>query len=152
MKMIVSARKLRYDEKRRGERMINQSIQAIQEAPLVLKILMLLLAILLAYLLLSVCFAPMMYLYNKITDRNQSNVAEERTYYLGEVTLKIQGKGYGEVLDTEHQSLYPARLFQLDEQQAEVLYPVGTKVLIIEFDREGVARVAKANSFLERGN
>ena len=134
------------------KRMINQSIQAIQEAPLVLKILMLLLVILLAYLLLSVCFAPGMYLYNKLTDKHQSNVDEEKTYYLGEITLKIQGKGYGEVLDTEHQSLYPARLFQLDEQEADILYSVGTKVLIIEFDQEGVARVVRANPILERGN
>lgn len=118
-------------------------------APLVVQLLCIGIGLGMLYVLFSFLLAPILWLYNQVTDKNRSNVDVETQYDIGEITVKIVGNRYGEVRDNEHQSLYPARLFQQQEQENQEVYEVGTKVLIIEFDQEGVARVARVTPFLE---
>ena len=63
--------------------------------------------------------------------------------------MKIQGNSTGEVRETGSAfSVHPARLFDEKEIAAGTFYPIGTKVLIIEFDESGVALVVRNQQFI----
>ncbi|CAI3258057.1 MULTISPECIES: hypothetical protein [Enterococcus] len=96
------------------------------------------------YLIFSLIFAPFMYLYNKWTDRNQSNSLSKEDYLLGELTVKIKGDSIGEVMETgsgHARATFPAKLFRPKDIKANLEIPAGSKVLIVEFDAEGRALV-----------
>lgn len=98
------------------------------------------------YLLFSLIFAPIMYLYNRLTDRNQNNSLAQSEYLLGQLTVKIQGDSVGEVMETgsgHARATFPAKLFKADEIANDHLLPVGTSVIIIEFDANGIALVVE---------
>lgn len=101
-------------------------------------------------LLFSLLFSPFMWLYNRVTDRNRSNVLTEDEYVTGELTVKIHGKSTGEVMKTGSGggSVHPARLFDEAEIASNTLYPIGTKVLIIDFDESGIALVVRNQQFI----
>ena len=110
-----------------------------------------LLSLLILSLLFSLLFSPFMWLYNRFTDRNRSNVLNENEFVTGELTVKIQGISTGEVRETGSGtafSVHPARLFDEKEIAAGTFYPIGTKVLIIEFDESGVALVVRNQQFI----
>lgn len=103
------------------------------------------------YLLFSLLLAPFMLLYNRLTDKNKSNVLANDDYVLGELTEKIHGTAIGEVMEIgsgEARSVHPARLYNEAEAHNGLLLPVGTKVLIIDFDDRGVALVVQSKSFI----
>lgn len=96
------------------------------------------------YLIFSLIFAPFMYLYNQWTDRNQSNSLSKEEYVLGELTVKIKGDSIGEVMETgsgHARATFPAKLFRPKDIEANLEIPVGSKVLIVDFDSEGRALV-----------
>lgn len=98
------------------------------------------------YLLFSLIFAPFMYLYNRLTDHNQNNSLNQEEYLLGQLTVKIQGNSVGEVMETgsgHAHATFPAKLFKADEIAQNHLLPVGTSVIIIEFDANGIALVVE---------
>ncbi|WP_122645485.1 hypothetical protein [Enterococcus mediterraneensis] len=123
--------------------------------PLVTAILwfaVILLALALLFALFSLLITPFMMLYNRLTDRNKSNVLDTEDYVLGELTEKIQGASLGEVMETGSgtaRSVHPARLYRETDIQNDLLLPIGTKVLIIDFDSQGVALVVKNKNFME---
>lgn len=109
------------------------------------------LCLLVLSLLFSLLFSPFMWLYNRFTDRNRSNVLPEKELVTGELTVKIKGNSTGEVMETDSgraRSVHPARLFDEKEIAADTLYPIGTKVLIIEFDESGIALVVRNQQFI----
>lgn len=96
------------------------------------------------YLLVSLLFFPGMYLFNRLTDKNKSNSLSREELLLGQLTLKIHGDSVGEVMEVGSQtarSTYPARLYREKDRKETVLLEKGTKVIIIEFDDQGVAWV-----------
>lgn len=98
------------------------------------------------YLLFSLIFAPFMYLYNRLTDRNQNNSLNQDEYLLGQLTVKIQGDSVGEVMETgsgHAHATFPAKLFKSDEIANNHLLPAGTSVIIVEFDANGIALVVE---------
>lgn len=114
-------------------------------------LLLILVALFAIYLLVSLLFTPLMWLYNRLTDKNTSNVPSEKDYLLGELTEKIRGHGIGEVMESgngQSRSSHPARLFDEQEADKETTYPVGTKVLIIDFDDKGIALVVRNKDFI----
>lgn len=114
-------------------------------------LMVILLVLFVIYLLVSLLFTPFMWLYNRLTDKNTSNVPSEKDVLLGELTEKIKGNGIGEVMESGNgggRSSHPARLFDEEEVAAEELYPVGTKVLIIDFDEKGIALVVRNQNFI----
>ncbi|MGX7132287.1 hypothetical protein [Enterococcus songbeiensis] len=116
--------------------------------------LLILLVLAVLFAVFSLLLTPFMMLYNRLTDRNKSNVLIEDDYVLGELTEKIHGDALGEVMETgsgSARSIHPARLFREKDIQENLLLPVGTKVLIIDFDREGIALVVKNQNFIEQG-
>lgn len=130
--------------------------QALITQPFLLKMLfwlaLIVLFIFCLYLFLSVLFFPLMYIYNRLTDKNQTNVLSKNDLLLGQLTEKIQGNSIGEVMETGSQnarSIYPARLYRLKDQEENVLLSVGTKVLIIDFDEQGVALVIESKKIKE---
>jgi hypothetical protein len=109
-------------------------------------ILVCLLVLFILYLLFMIVFFPGMYLYNKMTDRNKSNVMAEDDYLIGELTTRIRGHGMGEVIDTSSGmgfSVHSARLYREEDRESGLTLPVGTEVLIIDFDADGVALVVE---------
>ncbi|MGL9731200.1 hypothetical protein [Enterococcus sp. DIV0756] len=97
-------------------------------------------------LLFSLVFSPLMLLYNKLTDKNKSNVIAEVDYLFGQLTEKITGDSIGEVMVIESgdaRTSYPAKLYRPEDVAAKVSLPVGAQVLIIDFDPAGVALVTK---------
>ena len=50
-----------------------------------------------ALILFSLILMPFMYLYNRLTDKNQSNVLAQKDYVIGELTERISGDSFGEV-------------------------------------------------------
>jgi len=106
--------------------------------------------IVILYVLFSLLFFPLMALYNRLTDKNESNVMAQNEYLLGELTEKIEGSSVGEVMEigskTAH-TVYPAKFYRTKDQENNLLLTVGTKVLIIDFDEKGRALVIKSNHY-----
>ena len=101
------------------------------------------------YLLLSLLFFPLMYLFNRLTDKNQSNPLSKEELLIGELTEKITGFSTGEVMAVDGmsaRSLYPAQLYREPEQESGLLLPKGTKVLIVGFNDQGIALVVEKKS------
>ena len=101
------------------------------------------------YLLLSLLFFPLMYLFNRLTDKNQSNPLSKEELLIGELTEKITGFSTGEVMAIDGmsaRSLYPAQLYREREQESGLLLPKGTKVLIVGFNDQGIALVVEKKS------
>ncbi len=127
--------------------------QMLMKQPLLLKIiigLMLISFVLFSlYLVLSFIFFPIMYLYNHLTDKNQTNVLSKEDFLFGQLTEKIQGNTIGEVMEIGSESarsVYPAKFYRLQDQEENHLLPVGTKVLIIDFDEQGIALVVQSKN------
>lgn len=98
------------------------------------------------YLIVSLLFFPGMYLFNRLTDRNQSNSLSKEELFLGQLTLRIRGESIGEVMETgsqEARSTYPAKLFREKDRVSGLELEKGTKVIIIEFDDQGIAWVVE---------
>lgn len=73
-------------------------------------------------------------------------------FLIGELTEKIQGSSMGEVMEIgskEARSVYPAKLYKAEDVTKDVLLPVGTKVIIVDFDENGIALVIKNKNFVE---
>ena len=103
-----------------------------------------------ALILFSLILMPFMYLYNRLTDKNQSNVLAQKDYVIGELTERISGDSFGEVREIgsgDASSVYPARFYREEDRQKQQGLPVGTKVLIIDFDQAGVALIVKATNY-----
>ena len=101
------------------------------------------------YLLLSLLFFPLMYLFNRLTDKNQSNPLSKEELLIGELTEKITGFSTGEVMAVDGmsaRSLYPAQFYRETEQESGLLLPKGTKVLIVGFNDQGIALVVEKKS------
>lgn len=101
------------------------------------------------YLLLSLIFFPLMYLFNRLTDKNKSNPLSREDLLIGELTERIQGSSIGEVMAIDNRSArssYPAKLYRETEQQENLLLPKGSTVLIVGFDDQGIALVVERNS------
>lgn len=112
-------------------------------------LLVIIVVVFVVYLLLSLLFFPLMYLFNRLTDKNKSNPLSREELLIGELTEKIQGASIGEVMavgDRSARSSYPAKLYREKEQQEELLLPKGSKVLIVGFDEQGIALVVERNS------
>ena len=95
---------------------------------------------------------PFMWLYNRITDKNRSNVISRNEFVIGELTEKIVGDTIGEVMEIGSQgarSVYPARFFREEDRENNVRLPVGTKVIIVDFDKKGIALVVESKNFIE---
>lgn len=127
--------------------------QMLMKQPLLLKIiigLMLISFVLFSlYLVLSFIFFPIMYLYNHLTDKNQTNVLSREDFLFGQLTEKIQGNTIGEVMEIGSESarsVYPAKFYRLQDQEENHFLPVGTKVLIIDFDEQGIALVVQSKN------
>jgi hypothetical protein len=93
-----------------------------------------------------------MWLYNRITDKNRSNVISRNDFVIGELTEKIVGDTIGEVMEIGSQgarSVYPARFFREEDRENNVRLPVGTKVIIVDFDKKGIALVVESKNFIE---
>ncbi|GCF95768.1 hypothetical protein NRIC_36590 [Enterococcus florum] len=136
--------------------LLEQFNQFLSNYPVILRgIAWLLLALgilMVIFLLFSLLLTPLMLMYNKVTDKNRSNVATENDHLLGELTERIYGDSVGEVMvinSGDARATYPARLYRSDDVAAEQLLPVGTQVLIIDFDQSGIALVAKNQSIIE---
>lgn len=109
-------------------------------------IIMVLLLIVAFYLLVSLLLFPLMYFFNRLTDKNQSNPLSKDEVLLGRLTLKIHGDSIGEVMEVgskEARSTYPAKLFREKDRLAGVKLEKGTNVIIIEFDNQGIALVVE---------
>lgn len=109
-------------------------------------IIMVLLLIVAFYLLVSLLLFPLMYFFNRLTDKNQSNPLSKDEVLLGRLTLKIYGDSIGEVMEVgskEARSTYPAKLFREKDRLAGVKLEKGTNVIIIEFDNQGIALVVE---------
>lgn len=107
--------------------------------------------LLIFYLLISLILGPFMWLYNRLTDRNVSNVPKEKDFIVGELTGRIVGSNLGEVMITDEssgRSTHPAQLFKRRDLPPDYILPIGTKVLIIDFDEKGVAQVVERKDFL----
>ena len=90
-----------------------------------------------------------MYLFNRLTDKNQSNPLSKEELLIGELTEKITGFSTGEVMAVDGmsaRSLYPAHLYRETEQESGLLLPKGTKVLIVGFNDQGIALVVEKKS------
>ncbi|MCD5003331.1 hypothetical protein IV487_12755 [Enterococcus saccharolyticus] len=104
------------------------------------------LAFLAVYLLLTLLFSPLLFLYNKLTDKNKNNVLKEDDFLMGELVTRIVGDSVGEVLEIGSGtalSSYPAKLYRKEDREKDILLPKGTQVLIIEFDAQGIALVVQ---------
>lgn len=100
----------------------------------------------------SLLLGPFMWLYNRITDKNRSNVISRNDFVIGELTEKIVGDTIGEVMEIGSQSarsVYPARFFREEDRENNVRLPVGTKVIIVDFDKKGIALVVESKNFIE---
>jgi len=100
----------------------------------------------------SLLLGPFMWLYNRITDKNRSNVISRNEFVIGELTEKIVGDTIGEVMEIGSQSarsVYPARFFREEDRENNVRLPVGTKVIIVDFDKKGIALVVESKNFIE---
>lgn len=109
-----------------------------------------LLVIFILYLLFSLIFFPLMFLYNQLTDKNKSNVLGKEDYLIGELTTRLRGNSIGEVIDIGSEtaiSVYPAKFYREEDRNSDVVLPIGTKVLIIDFDEQGIALVVKSDHF-----
>lgn len=130
------------------EQVMNSLNQLTDSARYGAYIILILTALILCYFLFSLLLAPLMYLYNRLTDKNKSNVEKQTDFVIGELTEKISGHSFGEVREIGSggaSSVYPARFYREEDQRSQQILPVGTKVLIIDFDDRGVALVVKAN-------
>lgn len=110
------------------------------------------LAILVISLLFSLILSPFMWLYNRFTDKNTSNVMAKDDFVMGELTEKIHGSAIGEVMEIgseQARSIHPARLYREADAANGLLLPVGTKVLIIDFDERGIALVVENKAFMK---
>lgn len=108
--------------------------------------------LLVVFLLFSIILAPLMWFYNRITDKNNSNVISQSDFLIGELTEKIVGPSMGEVMEIGSQtarSVYPARLYREEDRSNDMLLPVGTKVIIVEVDQKGIALVVESKHFIE---
>lgn len=133
--------------------MLEQLMTMGQQWPLLVRYLvwfgLIIVALISLYCILLLVFTPIMYLFNRITDRNKSNVTVQADFLLGELTEKISGDSFGEVMEIGSggaRSVYPARFYREQERNSQLTLPIGTKVLIIEFDAQGVALVAKSTT------
>ncbi|EOT29668.1 hypothetical protein [Enterococcus saccharolyticus] len=109
-----------------------------------------LLVIFILYLLFSLIFFPLMFLYNQLTDKNKSNVLGKEDYLIGELTTRLRGNSIGEVIEIGSEtaiSVYPAKFYREEDRNSDVVLPIGTKVLIIDFDEQGIALVVKSDHF-----
>ena len=109
-----------------------------------------LLVIFILYLLFSLIFFPLMFLYNQLTDKNKSNVLGKEDYLIGELTTRLRGNSIGEVIEIGSEtaiSVYPAKFYREEDRNSNVVLPIGTKVLIIDFDEQGIALVVKSDHF-----
>ncbi|MGX7196636.1 hypothetical protein [Enterococcus olivae] len=109
-----------------------------------------LLVIFALYLLSAALFFPLMFLYNQLTDKNESNVLGKEDYLLGELTTRLRGDFVGEVIEIGSGtaiSVYPAKFYREEDRKSDLVLPAGTRVLIIDFDPQGVALVVKSNNF-----
>ena len=107
---------------------------------------------LILFVLFSLLLGPIMWLYNRITDKNRSNVISRNDFVIGELTEKIVGDTIGEVMEIGSQgarSVYPARFFREEDRENNVRLPVGTKVIIVDFDKKGIALVVESKNFIE---
>ncbi|OTN76935.1 hypothetical protein A5886_002014 [Enterococcus sp. 8G7_MSG3316] len=108
--------------------------------------------LLIVFLLFSVILGPLMWLYNRVTDKNSSNVIDQSDFLIGELTEKIEGASMGEVMEIGSQSarsVYPAKLYREEDRNKKILLPVGTKVIIVEIDHKGIALVIESKHFIE---
>ncbi|XUB36825.1 hypothetical protein IGI41_001823 [Enterococcus sp. DIV0876] len=108
--------------------------------------------LLIVFLLFSLLLAPFMWLYNRITDKNSSNVLNQSDFLIGELTEKIEGSSMGEVMEIGSQtarSVYPAMLYRVEDRSKNIRLPVGTKVIIVEIDQKGIALVVESKNFIE---
>lgn len=109
-----------------------------------------LLVIFILYLLFSLIFFPLMFLYNQLTDKNKSNVLGKEDYLIGELTTRLRGNSIGEVIEIGSEtaiSVYPAKFYREEDRNSDVVLPIGTKVLIIDFDEQGISLVVKSDHF-----
>ncbi|OJG89712.1 hypothetical protein RV16_GL002254 [Enterococcus saccharolyticus] len=91
-----------------------------------------------------------MFLYNQLTDKNKSNVLGKEDYLIGELTTRLRGNSIGEVIEIGSEtaiSVYPAKFYREEDRNSDVVLPIGTKVLIIDFDEQGIALVVKSDHF-----
>ncbi len=115
-------------------------------------IILLALLVLVVYVIFSLLFFPLMTLYNRLTDKNKTNVMAQNEYLIGELTEKIQGDSIGEVMEIgSHaaRTVYPAKFYRTKDREEGLLLAIGTKVLIIDFDEKGCALVIKSNQLGE---
>lgn len=131
-------------------------LREIQQFPVYLQIICGLIIIFVVlfclYVLFSVLLGPIMWVYNKLTDKNKSNVLAQQEFLLGELTEKIEGASTGEVMETGSKtasSVHPARLYKTEDVDSGLLLPIGTSVIIIDFDSEGAALVVKNKNLVE---
>ena len=107
--------------------------------------------LLIVFLLFSLILSPFMWLYNRWTDKNKSNVIDQSDFLIGELTEKIEGDAMGEVMEIGSQSarsVYPAKLYREDDRSKNIRLPVGTKVIIVEIDQKGIALVVESKNFI----
>jgi hypothetical protein len=104
------------------------------------------------FLLFSLLLGPFMWLFNRLTDKNRSNVLGHEDFLIGELTEKITGNSLGEVMEVGSKtarSVYPARFYKEKDIREMRELPVGSKVIIVDFDKKGIALVVENKNFIE---
>jgi hypothetical protein len=104
------------------------------------------------FLLFSLLLGPFMWLFNRLTDKNRSNVLGHEDFLIGELTEKITGNSLGEVMEVGSKtarSVYPARFYKEEDIREMRELPVGSKVIIVDFDKKGIALVVENKNFIE---
>ncbi|MBS5959447.1 MULTISPECIES: hypothetical protein [Enterococcus] len=104
------------------------------------------------FLLFSLLLGPFMWLFNRLTDKNRSNVLGHEDFLIGELTEKIVGNTLGEVMEIGSKtarSVYPAKFYKEEDIREKRELPVGTKVIIVDFDKKGIALVVENRNFIE---
>ena len=93
-----------------------------------------------------------MWLFNRLTDKNRSNVLGHEDFLIGELTEKIVGNTLGEVMEIGSKtarSVYPAKFYKEEDIREKRELPVGTKVIIVDFDKKVLLLVVENRNFIE---
>lgn len=101
-----------------------------------LMIALIILVIIVIFIIINLIFFPGMAVFNRLTDKNQTNTPSNEKLTLARCTQRIRPEKLGEIQVIDSGNIFPAKLYQQEES-----IEAGETVLIIQIV-DGIASVA----------